>query len=397
MAAEQEIEMGLETITRTVVIPLRTSKRKSEKIERYIDEWQEMARFVAERMPSWGEDVFCYQSKTRNKAYPILVDEFGEQREIVAAGMQAVGTKVAAAFSSWYSNGMRGDYPIGDYGAEESSFGALRHDQIAIERNRDGDFGVELSMFPYEGEWFRMGGGAYQHSILDDIVDGEVDAGSAEIHLDSDSADLHLSYSWEQPTIPESEAIGWIGLDINKRDLYVAAYSDAESPPKRVGNYTTGRSQQYHDALDALQRKIDRAQSKGDVQEADETRYNYRRNQLDNAAVEIVRAASERISCGIAVEDIANPSKASGSGFKHVPFGLFTQLISEHAEKRGVPFKTVDKDHTSQRCHSCGTIDTESRSESGRGKRFVCVECGTERDADFNAAVNIAERAAGVW
>ena len=393
------VELESESLTRTVVVPLRTSNRKSAKVHRYIDEWQAMARFLAERIPSWGEDVFQYQSKTRNKAYPILAEEFGDRREITASGMQVVGTKVGATFASWYSNGMQGDNPIGRYGTDEATFGTVRHDQITIERHDTDEFGVELSLFPYDSEWFRMGGGGYQRSILGDIIDGDLEGGSGELHLDSESGDLHLhlTYGWEQPTIPETEATGWIGIDTNKRDLYVAAYSDGEGAPERVGNYTTGRSNEYHRTLDTLSRRVDNAQSKGEMEAADRSRYDYRRNQLDNAAVEIVREAGEHGRCGIAVEDIKNPSKASGSGFRHVPVGLLFQLISEHAEKRGIPFKQVDKDHTSQRCHSCGTIDSASRKGNGRGKRFVCVKCGTERDADFNAAINIAERAAGCW
>jgi len=40
---------------------------------------------------------------------------------------------------------------------------------------------------------------------------------------------------------------------------------------------------------------------------------------------------------------------------------------------------------TSQRCHSCGKIDSKNR----KGERFRCVSCGHEDDADHNAAKNL--------
>jgi len=40
---------------------------------------------------------------------------------------------------------------------------------------------------------------------------------------------------------------------------------------------------------------------------------------------------------------------------------------------------------TSQRCHSCGKIDSRNR----KGERFRCVSCGHEDDADHNAAKNL--------
>jgi IS605 OrfB family transposase len=40
---------------------------------------------------------------------------------------------------------------------------------------------------------------------------------------------------------------------------------------------------------------------------------------------------------------------------------------------------------TSQRCHSCGKIDSKNR----KGERFRCMSCGHEDDADHNAAKNL--------
>src|SRR5262249_57275129 len=54
-------------------------------------------------------------------------------------------------------------------------------------------------------------------------------------------------------------------------------------------------------------------------------------------------------------------------------------------EEKGVRIKFVSPYKTSQRCHSCGKIDSRNR----KGERFRCVSCGHEDDADHNAAKNL--------
>jgi len=54
-------------------------------------------------------------------------------------------------------------------------------------------------------------------------------------------------------------------------------------------------------------------------------------------------------------------------------------------EELGVRIVFVSPHKTSQRCHSCGKIDSKNR----KGERFRCVSCGHEDDADHNAAKNL--------
>jgi IS605 OrfB family transposase len=54
-------------------------------------------------------------------------------------------------------------------------------------------------------------------------------------------------------------------------------------------------------------------------------------------------------------------------------------------EELGVRMIFVSAYKTSQRCHSCGKIDSKNR----KGERFRCVGCGHEDDADHNAAKNL--------
>src|SRR5215475_4987268 len=56
-----------------------------------------------------------------------------------------------------------------------------------------------------------------------------------------------------------------------------------------------------------------------------------------------------------------------------------------YCEEKGVRIKFVSPYKTSQRCHSCGKIDSRNR----KGERFRCLSCGHEDDADHNAAKNL--------
>jgi IS605 OrfB family transposase len=54
-------------------------------------------------------------------------------------------------------------------------------------------------------------------------------------------------------------------------------------------------------------------------------------------------------------------------------------------EELGVRMTFVSPYKTSQRCHSCGKIDSKNR----KGERFRCLSCGYEDDADHNVAKNL--------
>jgi putative transposase len=56
-----------------------------------------------------------------------------------------------------------------------------------------------------------------------------------------------------------------------------------------------------------------------------------------------------------------------------------------YCEEKGVRIKFVSPYKISQRCHSCGKIDSRNR----KGERFRCMSCRHEDDADHNAAKNL--------
>ena len=72
----------------------------------------------------------------------------------------------------------------------------------------------------------------------------------------------------------------------------------------------------------------------------------------------------------------------------------FSQLrlfISYKAKLRGVPVEMIDPAYTSRTCAVCGCQDKCNRKTQAL---FCCISCGHSAPADWNAAVNIRERAA---
>lgn len=71
-------------------------------------------------------------------------------------------------------------------------------------------------------------------------------------------------------------------------------------------------------------------------------------------------------------------------------WGLVRQQLAYKAEWAGRRYVEVPPHNTSITCSGCGHLDRRNR----HGKRFLCLSCGLNLDADLNAAVNV--RNAGV-
>jgi len=67
--------------------------------------------------------------------------------------------------------------------------------------------------------------------------------------------------------------------------------------------------------------------------------------------------------------------------------------IDYKAALNGIPILFVDPRNTSRTCPICGCIDKRNRQSQNS---FLCIGCGYSAPADFNAACNIARRAAVV-
>ncbi len=72
-------------------------------------------------------------------------------------------------------------------------------------------------------------------------------------------------------------------------------------------------------------------------------------------------------------------------------FGELTAFINYKARLAGIPVIKVDPRNTSRECSACGHIARANRKSQSE---FACQHCGFSLNADHNAAINIASRAA---
>lgn len=71
-------------------------------------------------------------------------------------------------------------------------------------------------------------------------------------------------------------------------------------------------------------------------------------------------------------------------------FDQLAQFVRYKAEAAGVPVVFVDPRNTSRTCSACGHCDKANRKSQSQ---FLCLQCGLDTNADFNAALNIWARA----
>lgn len=77
-----------------------------------------------------------------------------------------------------------------------------------------------------------------------------------------------------------------------------------------------------------------------------------------------------------------------------VALGSFRLRLGRKLAASGGMLLLVPAHHTSQRCRICGHIEAANRATRDH---FQCVKCGHRDDADYNASINIRDKAKGVW
>lgn len=77
-------------------------------------------------------------------------------------------------------------------------------------------------------------------------------------------------------------------------------------------------------------------------------------------------------------------------------YGRQRKFITLKRAERGYPTKLQDEYGTSKECHLCGSLLTTRKWEDGYSY-ILCHSCGAKKDADINAAYNIALRCRDDW
>lgn len=252
----------------------------------------------------------------------------------------------------------------------------------------------EFGLKSGEISFYVVGTKDYQNAIFDRCVSGEYTvAGSALMYnKKKKSWYINLGYTFT-PNQMELDPKKILGVDVGEAKPFYAAMdtgwdtifvngSKIESFRRQVEErrrdlmrsavYTRGGHgrKKRMSVVDRLSGKIE----------------NFRNTTNFTYAKAIVDFAIQQ-GCGtIQMEDLSGIS-ANNKFLKNWSYFDLQTKVEHKAAERGLVFRKINPQYTSQRCHCCGWIDKASRLSQSE---FVCTKCGHKDNADRNAARNIA-------
>ena len=182
-----------------------------------------------------------------------------------------------------------------------------------------------------------------------------------------------------------------VGLDMSLSVFVVSSHEEDNTIVKYVRNY---RKNEKH--LSKLQRKLskkekgskNRMKSKRQVAVLHEKIANQRKDFINKTALYFANKYDV-----IVLEDInlQNMSRTLhlGKSVTDLGFGEFRTVLEQKCNEYDTTIFYVDKWYPSSKtCSSCGTINKSLKLSD---REWVCTECGTCHNRDFNAALNLEQ------
>jgi putative transposase len=180
-----------------------------------------------------------------------------------------------------------------------------------------------------------------------------------------------------------------VGLDMSLSDFVVSSHEVDNTIIKYVRNYRKNERQ-----LSKLQRKLsrktkgskNRMKSKRQVAVLHEKIANQRKDFITKAALYFTRKYDV-----IVLEDInlQNMSRTLhlGKSVTDLGFGEFRTILEQKCKEYDTTIIYANKWYPSSKtCSSCGVVNKSLKLSD---REWVCTECGTYHNRDFNAALNL--------
>lgn len=205
------------------------------------------------------------------------------------------------------------------------------------------------------------------------------------------NGEFYLMLAVEYPDNTPIDTEGFIGVDLGIKNI---AYT---SEGKCFSGESVNKSREKNQRLKSeLQSKGTRS-AKRKLKKLSGRERRFKRNVNHVISKEVVTHA-ERHRKAIVLEDLKHirrrktvkkMRKKNREQLGKWAFDELRQFIEYKAKLKGVEVVFVNPAYTSQSCSRCGHVSSKNRKTRDH---FKCVECGFEMDADYNAAINIAER-----
>lgn len=369
--------METKKIYPTVITPLETSERKSERVRSVIDDYQSVLSVTSDYMPSVEKQHWRPYDTTVNRlAYNQSHDHGLRVHEV-----QLAAYEVAQAFKR---------HPM-QHGSSRPNFEGggnyMRMCSCGLKLlDNDEGYGLKVNLRPYKPEYFKIKASEYHAKEFENALNNDIEIGVSQLHL-SDEGDIeaHLTFGREVEVYEPEEVDRSIGVDIGERVLYAATVIDNGE----VEGVDIKRGREFRHNRERLKQKRKKMRERSDFNGAKKCRgehYRYTDHVTHSTSRELVNFAKGYQPAAIVLEDLTNYRKNAKDAIHDWPYADLQRKIVEKATAERIPVKFINPVGTSYTCSSCGHDDTNSRD----GADFECSDCGYTVHADVNAAKNIA-------
>ncbi|PSP49017.1 transposase [Halobacteriales archaeon QH_7_69_31] len=175
-----------------------------------------------------------------------------------------------------------------------------------------------------------------------------------------------------------------LGVDLGIENLVVTSTASFVS-----GRELTHDLSEFEKVRTGLQQTGTRSAHRT-LRQSSDRELRYVRDVLHRASNAVIDEAL-RYDCDvIAFEDLTHIRERTGASWGHKwAFRTLYEQVEYKAEAVGISVKQVGSAYTSKRCAECGFTADENRPTRSD---FRCQKCGSEANADYNAAKNIGMR-----
>lgn len=335
--------------------------------------------------------------------------------------VSAISLKMWNLYKSDKNAILRGERSLRTYGKDQPI--PIQSASSRIKQEDDGGYTISFTILSEEARKFAgMDKGGvrfilddkddYQRAILNRLLSGEYKLCECQLAYDhavnrrtkkARGWYIMVGYAFEKETDnPALDKDKILGVDLGIVNvLYLASSADKYFkkyiPGSQIQNFKRKEQKRKSDLQRSRVVRGDGSRGHGracTVRPA-EKQGEYIKNFQDNAnwnyAHFVVDNAIEQ-GCGtIQMEDLSGISKDDKQNkmLSHWAFYDLQLKISNLAAENGIEVRKIRPAYTSQRCSECGYIDKNNRKIQAV---FQCQRCGFKKNADFNAARNIAIR-----
>ena len=201
---------------------------------------------------------------------------------------------------------------------------------------------------------------------------------------------VSLVVTYEAKEIVCSKIESVIGLDYSMDKLFVSSDKEYQTNKESLHNY-----KKHEDKLALYQRRLSKCikqskryqKQKLKVIKIHEKIKNKRKDYLHKESRKIANFYDVVVIESLDMKQMSASKLKLGKGIFDNGWGMFTNYLKYKLEEQGKRLIKIDKYYPSSKlCSNCKHIHTELKLHE---RTWVCPECGTKHNRDYNAAINI--------